>query len=470
MPKHRLVVLGDSLSQGFLNGAIYGAAASYPSWVARAMGGVTQFAAPIFEGPGGMPLDLEWLLRQLSRHFGSKISRYELPGAITLLRQWLDGVEDYWERGPGAQPLPGAELHHNLAVWGFEIGDALALNSSICDRLIAVPKDNFLDQMPEKALYRTARRVLNPSSAAQWNDFAAIDVAAYHGRHGGIENLIIMLGANHALGAMTRLEVRWSELEDVNNPYHERWANLYRAEHFDELYGRLMSRVDEIDAERVFLGTIPPVTRGVERQEDGYFRYYTRPWVWDSDFDPSKHGYLDGSVAKMIDQQIDRYNETIRRAAERDERFHLVEIGGMLDRLAYRRRDGEISSPYPAAMVQAFREHPKLSYLVDGDQLKLDTRYPRTRDVNGTPQWIQGGLFSLDGMHPTVTGYGLVAATVLDALQRAGVETEHAEIDWHAVVGADTLLTDPPPLLNDLQGLLRFLDRRGLLSALLNLF
>jgi hypothetical protein len=83
---------------------------------------------------------------------------------------------------------------------------------------------------------------------------------------------------------------------------------------------------------------------------------------------------------------------------------------------------------------------------------------------------IQGGLFSLDGMHPTVTGTAIVAHGVLQILRQAGVSTERDDIDWDRVLEADTLLNDPPPLLSDLHALLTFLDRRGLLSAILELF
>ena len=121
-------------------------------------------------------------------------------------------------------------------------------------------------------------------------------------------------------------------------------------------------------------------------------------------------------------------------------------------------------------MIEAFRCDPRVSYLVDGERLTLDSRFMRTRSVDGATRLTQGGLFSLDGMHPTVTGYALVGQLLLDTMLAAGVDAERSKIDWPAVINADTLLHNPPRLLNDLQAMLRFVDRRGLLSAILDLF
>ena len=99
-----------------------------------------------------------------------------------------------------------------------------------------------------------------------------------------------------------------------------------------------------------------------------------------------------------------------------------------------------------------------------------DARFIRTRTLEGKTRLIQGGLFSLDGMHPTITGSAIVAHGVLQILREAGVPTERDDVDWDRVLEADTLLNDPPPLLSDLHALLTFLDRRGLLSAIMELF
>ena len=156
---------------------------------------------------------------------------------------------------------------------------------------------------------------------------------------------------------------------------------------------------------------------------------------------------------------------------ERVPNRYLIDVGGLLDRLAFRRRRGEVGFPFPGGLSDALRRHPELNYLVDDDgHVRLDTRFMRTRTLEGKTRLIQGGLFSLDGMHPTITGSAIVAHGVLQILREAGVPTERDDVDWDRVLEADTLLNDPPPLLSDLHALLTFLDRRGLLSAIMELF
>jgi lysophospholipase L1-like esterase len=475
MAKHRLVAIGDSLTQGFLNGAVDRAEWSFPAQVARALGERDRFRSPLFGGPGGIPLNLEWILRRLGDRFGDRIGLIEVPAAILAVRRLLDEIEAYWERGPGSQPVPNATLHHNLAVWGYEIADALDLDANFCNAEIPPPRNHWL-AVPERALYRSARRVLNPSDRPEYGDLSALDVARRLARDGGVENLIVMLGANHALGAMTRLEIRYSTEEDLHLPPHRRQANLFRTEHFRTLYDRLLSAIDDVGAERVFLGTvphvtIPPVARGVGIRSNGYYEYYTRPWIWDTDFDPARHAALSGADARTIDAHVDDYNAIIREAAAGRPNRHVIDVGDLLDQLAFRRRKGQVGFRFPEGLIAALRRHPTLSYLVDDDDcVSLDTRFMRTRTFEGTTRLVQGGLFSLDGMHPTITGAGIVAAGVLRKIHETGAAIEHDDVDWDAILAADTLLNDPLPLLGDLHALLTFLDRRGLLSALLQLF
>ena len=476
MAKHRLVAIGDSLTMGFINGAAYRTEWAFPAIVARALGGPEPFRSPPFAGPGGIPLNLEWIVRRLGERFGSRIGLLELPAAVLRVHRLVNEIEHYWERGPGSRPAGGTRYHHNLAVWGFEIADALDITSDYCESEIPPPRDTWLG-LPKRPLYRSAQRVLNPTASPDCGGLAAVDVAQRLAQQdGGVENLIVMLGANHALGAMTRLNIRLSVETDLDLPPHKRTANLYRPEHFKVLYDRLLTAVDAVGAERVYLGTvphvtIPPVTRGVGVHSKGYYEYYTRPWIWDTDFDPARHPALTGEQARSIDRCVDDYNAIIVDAVhQRADRF-LIPVGSLLDQLAFRRRHGEVGFRFPAGLVGALQRHPVLNYLVDNDEhVRLDTRVMRTRTFKGETRLVQGGLFSLDGMHPTITGTGIIAEGVLRRLRDTGVETEHDDVDWDAILAADTLVNTPPALLNDLHTLLTFLDRRGLLSAVLDLF
>lgn len=475
---HPIVVIGDSLSQGFMSGAIHRPDLSWPALVARALGHHESFRFAPFDGQGGLPLNLEMILQRVSERCGKRIQWWELVPALIHLREILDDIEDHWETGRGTWPLPARGVHHNLSVWGFELGDADSVTEGVCRRHIPKPKDNLLKQIPEWSMYRTARHVLNPGFHAEPSEWSQVRNAIELGCDGGIGSLIVWLGANNALGTVTSLDIKESEDADLDRLPHERKCNLYFPEHFDRLFARVTSRLAQVEAERVFLVTvphvtIPPVTRGVSpntggRDEDGYYEFYTRPWVWDRSFDERRHPNLTGAEAKKIDSYIDRYNETIRAAAGKRSNWHVIDACAMLDSLAFRRSGGLPKYEFPRRLVRALRASEKLSYLVDDDgTVRLDTRFLMVRDEN-LGRLAKGGLFSLDGIHPTTIGYGLMADLVLREMKKVGaVGPKKKRLDWDAIVASDTLVGSPPALLANLRDALTFLDKRGQMSRLL---
>ncbi|MDP6445835.1 MAG: hypothetical protein QGG36_05480 [Pirellulaceae bacterium] len=479
MARHRLVAIGDSLTQGFTSGAIFRTGLSYPALVSRAMGD-DPFVTPNFDGGGGLPLNLEMILEKLSARFGPHISWYNVPHMIYRLQRMMQATEHYWEKGGGVQPFPQRLINHNLAVWGFEVRDAYTVSEGVCRRSLSPPSNDWVAQVPEMAMYRTARRVLNPSfsmGAVEWSQLAT---ARELSNDGGLENLLVALGANNALGTVTSLNVVFSTDQDLHRMPHERECTLYLPEHFETLYRRLVEEIESVGAQRVFLGTIPsvtipPVTRGVSpdrtQDDDGYYEFYTRPWVWDDQFDQHKHPSITRDQARQIDDFIKSYNGVIRDAAASRDNWHVVDFGATLDRLAFRRHQGNPPGDVPAGLIAALRRHRKLNYLVDPrGRLRLDTRYVSCSPSR--PERIaQGGLFSLDGIHPTTIGYGLMADLLFKAMKSAKVRMARgAQLDWDEIVGQDNLISQPPSLLSDLKRLMRFLDKRAVLSQILSQF
>src|SRR4051794_19515976 len=100
-PPNRVVAIGDSLTHGFQSGAIYNTDLSYPAIIASELGWFDHYRFPRYGGPGGLPINLELLLRDLEHRFGARLEPWELPLALFRARQFLDEVEDYWERGAG---------------------------------------------------------------------------------------------------------------------------------------------------------------------------------------------------------------------------------------------------------------------------------------------------------------------------------------------------------------------------------
>ena len=473
--KHRLVVIGDSLSQGFMSGAIHRTDISYPAMIADALGIRESFEVPDFGGEGGLPVNLELVLNDLSDAYGSEINWWEVLPLMVRLRSRLDRIEDYWERGKGSLPYPQRAIHHNLAVWGFEVGDAYTVTEGVCRRAIPTAKDDLIKQIPDKPMYRTARRVLNPSFANDAMEWDQMRCARELAADGGIENLIVLLGANNVLGTVTSLSIVYSTSSDLHELPHKRNCNLYLPQHFASLYSSLAVEIDRVGARNVFVGTvphvtIPPVTRGVSPDgtlDDGYFEYYTRPWVWDDDFDPERHSHLTRSDARRIDRFIDEYNTIIKHEAD-SRGWHVVDTCKLLDSMAYRRNKGRPKFKFPAGLVREAREHGRLSYLVKNGRVKLDTRF-LTCETDDPSRLSEGGLFSLDGIHPTTIGFGLVANEFIDVMQTAGVEFAGG-LDWRAVVRGDTLVNNPPALMASLRATLEMLDSHGLLSGVLKLF
>jgi len=491
---HPLVVVGDSLSQGFMHGAVTHTEHSFGAMISSALGVESGFSAPSFKGAGGLPVNIERLLREMSKRFGRRVSWYEFVPMLLTTRDLMNQTERYWERGPGAQPGAQARFH-NLAVWGFQVRDAYSVNGRVCRGVIGEPRNHFLKQVPEHSMYRTAARVLNPSGAGDRDGFTALDAAQQLGQDGGIERLVIALGANNALGTVLSLDVIWSEDADLHRLPFERRSNLYRPEHFSTLYSQLEQRVDRIAAQNVFVATIPhvtvpPVTRGVspgssgQGPEDGplvgegsprrrYYEFYTRPWIWDDAFNPNKHPYLSRAQAIQIDTTIDAYNEIVREAAAR-RGWHVVDMCGMLDDLAYRSSGGHPACLCPAGLVNAVAANPYTRYLVEDGRLMLDTRFIKARPYGDSGSGIQrverGGLFGLDGVHPGVIGTSLLADLFLDAMKSVGAASERVQLKWDDIVDGDRLVVDPPALLVDLQRCLAGLERHWGLSDVLEQF
>src|SRR5262249_57632060 len=67
---------------------------------------------------------------------------------------------------------------------------------------------------------------------------------------------------------------------------------------------------------------------------------------------------------------------------------------------------------------------------------------------------IAGGLFALDGIHPTTIGYGLMAQEFIRVMQEAGVQFMRGDgvtpregevrVDWRRLIPLDSLIAHPP--------------------------
>lgn len=489
-PANRLVTIGDSMTQGFMSAAIFRTDLSWPSMVAFELGlrlGVG-FRYPVYEqpaGPGGLPFDLERALRSLEEVVGDRLDWHEAIRALRWAQSYMDAIEDYWERGEGRNVPPTTAPYHNLAVYGADLLDVLLLDADrIAKRLEGEPRDDPIAQVVEGHNDRAWRVVLESCRDADGKARTVLDAARAMGDQGleggdagpGVETLVVMLGANNALGTVVQLDVRWTPGNYLDQSPRRRLDsksayNMWRPAHFADEWGLLVNELKSINARHVIVATVPQVTiapiargwRAKAYQGSRFFPYYIRPWISDADFDVDRDQHLTESDARQIDAAIDAYNATIIasvRAARRDGRdWYLFDLGGLLDSLASRRYIED-----PAA-------RPPWWKLYDlPPELQALTPLPNTRFFESGPAGrTDGGLFSLDGVHPTTIGYGIVARelvrimndharvpfTTQDGTTRAPASVA---VDFGRVLASDTLIARPPRSFSSTLALIGWLD------------
>lgn len=439
----KLVAIGDSLTQGFQSLAINKTLLSYPAMIAECLGvRVPDFRLPDFLGKGGFPLNAEWLARGLVERYGDDISLFEWVLAIDTITELIDEVEDYWEAGKGALPTKDV-LYHNLAVWGFEVADAYNITAGMGELAIQESKDDWF-RPPSAPRLRTAYRVLNPAHLPERNQDTQLEIAKkIKAEDGEIENLIVWLGANNCLGTVTQLKIEETgdEPPGPNSAY-----TLWKPTAFKKEYDKLAEQIQEIGAKNVYVATIPhvtipPITRGVMKDRGRlpasrtYFDFYTRFYILDKAFDPNKHPYLTGDQAEKIDRYIDEYNQIIRDHVTNNG-WHLMDACALLDDLAVRRNHGTPKYELPDAIAD----------------LSI-----RLFEIESSGKIKNGGLISLDGVHPTTCGYAIVAQEFINVMRPQNPDIR--DIDFEEVRFWDTLVSNPPRTLDDIFSMLRTLEK-----------
>ncbi len=464
-PRHRLIAIGDSLTLGFNNGCIYRTDLNYPSMLARSMANDVRLEQPVFTAQGGLPLNLEILIRGLCDIYGKNINPSQYITALRYMYTTSRRIKRYWDGGYIPLNEDREIPYHNQSVWGYAINDAWLMTEKISREYIeANPAPfNMLGILHGNAMYTTSRCVLNPSFGSEYENNNMLQNARYFAENGGIENLIVFLGANNVTGAVTDLNIKYSEKDQLEQLPFNRTYSVTRPEHFELLYRKLAEQVSTMKAGRIITSTIPhitipPVTRGINSDlstnQTGYFDYYTRFWIWDDTFDPEIHPYLTKEQAIELDQLVDSYNEIIRKVAA-EYGWIVVPLCDYIDTMANRRLPANIRYHCSKNFIGALKRNPQTQYLVkDNKYCTLTAEYLRLNDENG--QIYKGGIFSLDGLHPTTIGYGFIAEQFYETMKNAGVHFERP-LDWDFIIANDSLVTNPPYLLIELRRLLRFL-------------
>ncbi|MBV9546671.1 MAG: hypothetical protein JOY61_20070 [Chloroflexi bacterium] len=455
---NRLVAIGDSLTHGFQSDAIFNTDWSYPAVIARELGWYDSFRHPEYIGFGGLPLNIEFLVREIEQRFGAAINWWQLGSAVFFVYGILSQIRNYWEHGAGANVPTTAGIMHNLAVSGYDVRDVISRTADFERQSMTTPTDPLLKPMVQNAGELMALYVLN-SAVSNNQSLSPVQAAAALGQQ-GIETLTIFIGANNALRTVVDLALHWSQAPDYSDLAKKSAFNIWNPLHFASEYDELASAVWDVNAQHVIWCTVPhvtiaPIAHGIGSKVapgSRYFPYYTRPWIADQQFDPTTDQAITANQARAVDSAIDQYNDGIVAVVEygrnngRD--WLLLDIAGLLDRLAARRYLLDPAArpkwwtPYTLpAPVAALSPRPDSQFFA--------------ANMNGR---VQGGLFSLDGVHGTTITYAILAQEFINVMLGAGVKFLQADgvsarpgpitIDFAAMIGRDTLISDPPKSLS----------------------
>lgn len=487
----KLFTIGDSISQGFMSGAAAKTNQCYSTILASILE-AENYHFPSWE-KGGIPIDLETVFRKLEDKLDTDIKGpIEWVRATSIISKYLDDVEDYYERGDGAlHKSIESNPFHNVAIRGFDISNSWQLTPNLCKQIIDESEDNNDDRfgLVNESFHRTAFKVL--ASGNQQN-FTQLDWLEHHHKNEGVENLVLWLGANNALGTVLDLKIRQTSIDGTAFPlgpdkvsYRERLSkewNLWHPEDFRKEYSFMLDKVIDIMTEnpnktdyKVFIATVPlvticPLIKAVDKYERtdkcvenwpvnesnpapmgieelppvlnnpvSYAKYYPY-FLFEDNFDMTLN-HLNQNEVVHIDNCIRRYNRIIQElvalANERigEKRFYLVDIATSLSKIALKRNNYNPKYVYP--------EYFRFCYP------RIDSKY---YGVNRNKEIKSGGLFSLDGVHPTAIGQGIIAYEFLKVMSKAGVYSGDIEkaIDWADIFRNDTLYSKPIGLLGEI--------------------
>jgi hypothetical protein len=467
----KLFTIGDSVAQGYMSAASARTDLCFSTLLAKCLGISSNYSYPVWE-KGGIPINIENLLRELENRFGNSIDKFEWFSALPTINNLLQETENYYETGGGDEysPYPvKISFFHNVSVEGFKISDAWNVNAKMCKTKIEEAEKTDSDVLfglvhtpPVASHYRIAQKVLNPSLSQAFEEFSQLDWLRYHSEKKGVENLILWLGNNNVLGTVTSMSIKQTDMNTIDMKWQDvedKGWNLWKPCHFEAEYKKLLELVVEKMKNnkkknwKVFVGNIPyltilPIIKGVGPQttiDKGngkkwkYYKYYVYFPLEEESIKRTEQ-YLSLSDALYIDECIEEYNNSIAALLDSYnqklgvDRFFLVDTADMLTKLAWKRNNGQPSYKLDAVS-------PVLKYMYP----KVNTKYYHA-DSNGRLR--QGGIFSLDGVHPSAIAHGLLAHEFMKVMKDKNVDFKK-DLDWNEIIKNDSLYSKPISLMQD---------------------
>ena len=315
-----------------MSAAIHRTDISWPALVAYELGlSADQFRFPTYEwptGPGGLPLDLERLARAFEQRFGAELDFWEIVQRRAVGARLHGRHRGLLGAGRRAQPTPptgtAVPQHGGLRLGRPGRRDARRRHrrrtGSASRRRRPAHADRAATTGP-----RRAGRAASARGAAGGPHRARGCGRDEPRRREGVETLVVMLGANNALGSVVSLSPCVDTRRTTPSRPPQRAA--CRQGRLQRVAARALRRRLGPARRAAAARRCPARDRGHRAVGDDrpdrpgpggkvspdsrYFPYYTRPWITDDDFDPKRDPHITADEARAIDSAIDAYNDTI---------------------------------------------------------------------------------------------------------------------------------------------------------------
>ncbi|SDE36700.1 hypothetical protein [Rhodospira trueperi] len=433
-----LMAIGDSMYQGVrsltMSAPLF--RQSPPAQVARALGlGPAVFAGPDPERP--ILIDMEAFIRLLPD--------------LSAINDQVAKNAAYWTRTPLSPS--GRLTFENAAVasmditdlydfdWDLRMRQADALTVATASSLRALATAKIPDgSIGDAILGLNARYTLNPAGRSDLEGIQPVDLVKIREP----ETLLVNIGSNEGLfhaGFEAQAALTEDSVREITKKYEKLAGHLRevgpgtRRMVFNTLV--LPSQVPNLmpAPESVTYDGIPP-------GPDGYFDLYENRMGFG-------YGTLTGAQMKQQDKLVRALNATMIEVMRRElgDRAVFVDLAEQMAHLD-RKHQGLTKTNAIKVVRRRWGIFPDTSYI---------TNMMLEEGLGNAFKW--GGFCGLDGMHPSVVGYGKIANEVLTAMGATG-----RRVTYNRCFREDTLLSDLPWLWTELMFLYR--DYRKLKSRL----
>jgi len=272
----------------------------------------------------------------------------------------------------------------NFAIPGLELEEAIeevkpiSLLEGLPVNLPAYLMPYWTEEEPQTTLDSLMQALHNDSSTEQW--------------------VFLWLGANDALFDFTNYDHITGDVLNAETPSPEEFFSLYKS---------ILSRISDSNATHIFTFTIPDLTK------TGFFFTSLDLALFLADDSPMQIINagdlvpLHVAVEIYFSVQFGADPAVILNSLMPNEVLDLDEQALVIDRIAqYNDAIRVISHDNGAHLIDVASEFNDI----------LDSNYELKTGRVLSRSWLGGGIFSLDGMHPSPTGQALITNAVIDEL------------------------------------------------------